>query len=188
MSAPEEWRPVVGWEGLYEVSSLGRARSLDREIPMLVHYPGRAPFWRVTKKPGRLLKPGINSNGYPGIRLCRDNIGEFRLIYELVCIAFHGPRQPGKEVAHNNGIRTDSRACNLRWATQLENQADKVAHGNSSFGERSHTAKLTDEAIPEILQKLRRMRIKDVAEQYGVSPQAIIAVRDGKAWKHIPRK
>ena len=104
----EIWKPVVGFEGLYDVSSEGRVRSYRREP---------AP---------KLLKPGIASNGYPSVVLGRGNT---RMVHRLVAEAFHGLCPLGCEVRHRDGDRTNPRADNLRWGTRSENIRDAVRNG-----------------------------------------------------------
>ena len=115
----EEWRPVR--ENLdYEVSSLGRVRSLDR---IKVYCRGGLTVRR--KHRGTLLSP-CESVGYPSVNIGRGNP---RKVHKLVCEAFHGPRPEGHEVLHGDGDRQNCRAANLRWGTRSENIADAQRHG-----------------------------------------------------------
>jgi hypothetical protein len=116
----EEWRPVVGYEGLYSVSDLGRVRSHDR-----ISTSGR----RVH---GRILTGGMDCEGYrqysftpkgaPGRpekpRLIRGHV--------LVLTAFVGPRPEGMLACHKNDTPDDNRLVNLRWDRPLGNHADRV--------------------------------------------------------------
>jgi hypothetical protein len=96
----EIWKPVVGWEDLYEVSSHGRPRSLDRMVR------GRAGS-RISR-PGRVMKPRHHRNGYPSYGLSRDGSPTFRFIHALVLKAFVGPRPAGCLGCHNDGDPTDN--------------------------------------------------------------------------------
>lgn len=102
-----EWRPVPGWEGLYEVSSEG-------------------DVWTV--RGGRLMKPN-GSQVYLQVRLSGRGRREFPLVHRLVCAAFHGPPPPGMEVRHLDGDARNNRASNLAWGTVSENRQDTIAHG-----------------------------------------------------------
>lgn len=104
----EEWRPVPGYEGLYEVSNLGRVRGLKR---------------------GRILRGRTLPNGYRQVSLWRCNQEVFRYIHRLVLEAFVGPCPEGRETLHGNNDRADNRLCNLRWGTRSENQRQVVADG-----------------------------------------------------------
>ena len=116
MTEQERWLPIPGWEGLYEISDMGRVRSLDR-----IAANGR--FWK-----GRIRALTI-SNGYLAVSLWRGGSGEMRLVSGLVATVFCGPKPPGKEVRHLNGDAWDNRAENLAWGTSSENKLDQVRHG-----------------------------------------------------------
>lgn len=115
--ASENWRPVPGWDGLYEVSDQGRVQSLRR-----------------AKCRGGLLRPLRHTGGYARIMLWREGLPRQTFIHRLVALAFLGAPEPGMQVAHNNGDRQDNRATNLRWATPSENQADRERHGTGRVG------------------------------------------------------
>lgn len=110
----EQWRPVVGWEGLYEVSSEGRVRSFRRGAN------------------GRVLRPGIASHGYPTVALGRGNT---QSVHVLVAAAFLGPCPEGQEVRHRDGKRTNPRMENLHYGTRGQNIADAILSG-SFFSDR----------------------------------------------------
>jgi hypothetical protein len=166
----EEWRPVVGKEGLYEVSDQGRVRSLDR---IVVRRVGK-PFLRKS----RILKGNDSVNGYRTV-----NLGKTTYIHQLVLEAFYGPRPAGLEACHRNGVRSDNRADNLRWGSPSSNQMDRAMHGTSNRGERCGTAKLTDEQAREIIQSTDRGC--DLARRYGVAQQTICAIRKRRKWQHV---
>jgi hypothetical protein len=127
---PEEWRPVVGWDGFYEVSSLGRVRRLDTVIRHSV--PGY-----LAHHPGRILRHGKNHAGYHRVTFSKNNMPSSHAVATLVCVAFHGPNPGGMEVAHNNGCKDDNSAANLAWKTHVENEADKRWHGTLAIGLRN---------------------------------------------------
>ena len=109
-----------------------------------------------------------------------------------VCAAFHGPRPSPQHVAcHNNGIRSDNRAINLRWATQKENIHDKYDHGTMGFGEKNPFAKLTADDVREIRRLCAGGRYggganqRLIAAQYGVSQGCISAIVTRKVWAHL---
>jgi len=118
----ERWRAIVGFEGLYEVSDRGRVRSLDREYPQL----SRWGTIYIKKQKGKILRPGVASNGYWTVALGR---GKTRTVHSLVAEAFIGPRPNGCEVRHKNDIRTDSRLCNLEYGTRTDNIYDSIRNG-----------------------------------------------------------
>ncbi len=111
----EEWRPAVGWEGLYEVSDLGRVKSLDRYISA----QGR-------RYSCRLLKPG-NDGRYLFVILRKDGVSTNRKVHRLVLEAFEGPRPSGMEALHGpGGVHDNCWPESLHWGTRLENVRDLV--------------------------------------------------------------
>lgn len=110
----EEWRDVVGYEGFYQVSNLGRVRSLDRTV---VSSDGKRRHCK-----GRLLKPRLSNRGYVEVSMPRKSGGTARQrVHRLVAQAFLEPDPSRHQVDHINAIKTDNRVENLRWATSAEN-------------------------------------------------------------------
>ena len=103
----EVWRPVVGFEGYYMVSNLGRIKSLHKRYE------------------GLILTPYDEGHGYRMVDLYKDNIKQKCRVHRLVAMAFIPNPLNKREVDHINFIRHDNRACNLRWATSKENQNHK---------------------------------------------------------------
>lgn len=110
----ETWRAIPEKEG-YEVSTLGRVRSLDRTLE-----DGRLMR-------GRILKPWVAGAGYYYVNLgARFKIG----VHRLVALAFHGdPVGCKNEAAHLNGNPKDNRVENIVWASRSENEQHKRKHG-----------------------------------------------------------
>lgn len=117
----EHWRPILGWEGLYEVSDMGRVRSLARPF---VYSNGT----RITRA-GRVLAGRRMKRGHLRVALCDTGRREDHLIHRLVLTAFVGPCPDGQEGCHNNGIPDDNRLLNLRWDTRQANTQDAISHG-----------------------------------------------------------
>ena len=122
----EEWRPVVGFEGSYEVSNLGRVRSLDRLDA------------RGNQIRGRVLRLAAQRSGHLHLGLWADGKERRTFVHRLVLAAFVGPRPVGAEALHGNGRPDDNRVENLRWGTPSENQLDSVAHGTHRSARKTH--------------------------------------------------
>jgi hypothetical protein len=108
----EEWRAVVGWEGLYEVSDAGRVRSL----PRIVEQGNRWGGINQKQIAGGLMVGGLDSHGYRQVTLSRRGERIQPLVHHLVLEAF-GPPRPGSQwtADHEDGKRTNNRIGNLRW-------------------------------------------------------------------------
>lgn len=121
----EIWRPVVGHKGKYEVSSLGRVRSLPR---IFERGPGTRTRGTMVRWKGKMLNPTpMECSGHlvVGIGLR----GRLRLVHHLVLEAFVGPRPLGMECLHRNDIPDDNWIGNLRWGTRAENIEDAFRNG-----------------------------------------------------------
>lgn len=166
----EVWFACPDGRGLYDVSNMGRVRSWNNNR------------WGRRSEP-KLMKLSRSSDGYLTVNLGR---GVIRRVHLLVCTAFHGQRPEGHEAAHGNGVQTDNRADNLRWATPLENIADQLAHGTRRRGEQKSGVKLTAADVLEI-RRLRAagVRNQDIAERFGIAPTTASPVARGKKWTHI---
>lgn len=171
----EEWRPVVGWAGFYDVSNLGRVRR-------------RKQIGRVGDKGGP-LKLGTCYKGYKTACLS-DKLSGRRKIYfvhVLVCSAFWGEKpSPIHQVAHEDGSKTNNYFLNLRWKTAKENQADRVRHGTNLIGELMPTSKLTEVDIVNI-KELASLGFfqKDMAFLWGVCQPTISKILSGRRWSYL---
>jgi hypothetical protein len=138
----EEWRPVPGWEAIYEASSRGRIRSVGRTVMRGGHR------MRVAT---RILRPNVHHSGYLRVVFSHDGLRSERLVHWVIALAFHGPRPEGMEVRHLNGNRADNRPANLRYGTSRENSLDTVAHGNNLQAKRTHCPQGHELAGPNLV-------------------------------------
>lgn len=171
----EIWKPVVGYEGLYDVSNIGRVRS----------YYVRGRTHLFTKNP-RILSAG-NVRGYQQILLCRDGIHASGLVHRLVAEAFLGaPPTTKHQVNHRNFDKADNRPENLEWVTQTENNRYSSKVIPRLRGE-SNRSKLTEEDVRYIRRRYQtgQITLKYLASMFGVSSQTIYAITQHLKWKHV---
>lgn len=149
----EEWRPVVGWEDFYEVSSFGAVRSVSRQVTQGNRHGSSTSYLKAGCL--RVLRENVIS-GYLEVMLKGGGRRKMCRVHMLVCSAFHGDKPtPLHEVAHGDGTRKNNRADNLRWATRTDNHLDKRLHGTAK------KSPLSGETISNI----RAMRAE--GQQYG---------------------
>lgn len=132
MNDVEEWRAVVGWEGLYEVSDLGRVRSLDRVIFT------RRSLKGTRRLRGKVLAAELNTHGYLQVALCRHGRRVGARVHTLVLEAFEGLRPVDREARHADNDRANARRVNLSWGTHSENMLDQIRHGTNRKASQTH--------------------------------------------------
>lgn len=168
----ENWLPIAGYEGFYEVSDMGNVRSLKRKTTN-----------------GKVLAQKNSTGGYPTVCLCKNNQKKSFVVHRLVAIAFIENQGNKPEVNHKNGIRTDNRASNLEWVTRSENER----HAYKVLGKspqaywkgkpRKFARKFTDEQVRLIRQDARPS--SQIAAEYGVSKTAIRDIKRRKNYREV---
>lgn len=178
--APETWKPVAGYEGLYEVSDLGRIRSCARIT---------AKSWNGTSSyeyhQRELILRASERAGYLSVTLYRDARKVRVSVHVVVANAFIGEIANGMFVCHCDGDRFNNRASNLRIDTPAGNSADMELHGTLLLGEKNHLAKLNEQSVREI-RRLRGVTSQaELGRRFGVSKQAIGFVQRRVVWRHV---
>lgn len=135
----ETWVPIAGYEGLYEVSSRGRIRSLERTA-RYVHPVTRKEHMRRVR--ARVMKLQKCSNGYLGIALCREGCCVQVLVHRLVAQVFIENPAALPEVNHRDADKRNNRADNLEWCTPAENKRHAHRVGARRSGSDHHFARL----------------------------------------------
>lgn len=173
----EEWRPVVGFEGLYEVSSLGRVRSLD--------HISRGPRGTRRLYRGRVLSPD-GSADYCRVTLHKG--APTRLtVHKLVGMAFLPPNAARSHINHKDGNKRNNAASNLEWCTPAENtrHAWETGLSNAVRGERSGQAKVRECDIDTIrAARNRGVSLAQIALVFNISETAVSYIARGISWAH----
>lgn len=181
MSGAEEiWRDVTGYAGFYEVSSLGRIRSVARMVHVSA-VRGRA-YERPIRE--RILRATI-SHGYPSVTLWKDHMLRVERIHCLVLEAFVGPRPDGFYGCHRDDVRTNNVLENLYWGSPAENSANKIALGNQPRGSRIPWSRLNERDVAEIRGLSGKMTQAEIGRRYGVQQARVSRIVNGECWKHV---
>lgn len=158
MEEEEEWRSVVGLDGRYEVSSMGRLRSVGtrKRGP---GYDGDGHYYFTLAS---------RVSGYPVAGLTVNGKTRQYYVHSMVAEAFLCPRPDGLHANHKNLDRTDNRACNLEWVTPRQNAIHGLVHGSRRGRRLSHEDVARIKAEPLVHGTMARL-----AKEYGVSLQLI---------------
>jgi hypothetical protein len=172
----ETWKPIREYDGFYEASSLGRIRSVDRDV---VYSNGKN-----RRFPGKILKPTKDRDGYEMVTLSKSNRHKTKHVHRLVAEAFLGPCQDDMQCAHNDGNPSNNRIENIRWATPSENQRDRLEHGTSLRGESHPDARLSEMDVLLVRHWLKKDKysLRQIADAFDMSIGAIFNIKAGRSW------
>lgn len=166
--AREEWRDIDGYDGRYQVSDLGRVRSVITNV----------------------LKFSPNNRGYDRVTLYRfkgQRPGVWAAVHALVARAFLG-RKPSDDLVinHMDGRKPNNRAMNLEYCTSPENTRHAAALGLMPKGIKNGASKLSELNVHEIRRCLEEgQSIKDVAHQFDISRTLASQIKKRERWEHI---
>ncbi len=160
----EDWRPVVGFESTYSVSSEARVRN---------------------NRTGKILKPSPLKLGYLAVRLwsAEKNHGFTTRVATIVAAAFHGPRPEGAWINHIDANKQNNRPSNLEYDTPRHNHDHAVAHRLHPWGARHHAAKLTESQVREIRASAEPERV--LMARFGVSKSAVQSIKARRSWRYL---
>lgn len=161
MERHEEWKSVDGFRGGYEVSNLGRVRSLKTGVP-------------------KIMRHHDNREGYRKVQLLLCGVVKDLYVHRLVAMAFvDRPSSDRQQVNHINADRSDNRAENLEWVTPAENQR----HASTNWRRRRMDA----ESVKAIAIDVFRLGLGtfETAQKFGVSTRTIRMIKSGKAYSAL---
>lgn len=174
----EQWRPIPGYDYLYEVSNYGRVRGIFNRKE-LIH----------GKKLGNIKRPTISPSGYYTIMLWRKNKPASIKVHRLVALAFIPNPENKRTVNHKNGIKLDNRLENLEWATHKENNLHARSNGlypTPKSGEDSYSSKLTNQDVIEIrILAENGVRAQTISKVFNIHTNTVSLIINRKIWNHI---
>jgi hypothetical protein len=163
----EQWRPIPDWP-YYEVSDRGRVRSF---------------ITANRRNHPRIIGGYVQKSGHITVCLYRNNGAESWRpgVHVLVLIAFVGPRPPGMQCCHTNGIPDDNRLENLRWDTPRNNKLDLIQHADNPF-------KLNPEAVRAIWERLLTGEPDtSIARDFHVTAAVVTGIKLGDHWTPVTK-
>ena len=165
----ERWLPVVGYEGIYDVSDHGRVRRMKAYNNTWI---------------GKVLKSVVGKNGYVQVGLCNGFNQRTHKIHQLATEAFFGECPDDKEVNHIDGDKTNNHIGNLEYVSHRENVLHACRNGLSASarGEQQGNVKLTEENVHEIRTLLGKKSQNVIARLFNVSQPTISDISTGKNW------
>ncbi|MCG5259737.1 hypothetical protein EM868_22575 [Cupriavidus gilardii] len=179
----EVWKPVRGYEGVYEVSDLGRVRRLAKSVAC-------GPDGKYLRTlPPTILRPQMTRNGYQKVNLCASGMSENRLVHRLVA-EHHLPPPEGdqREVNHVDLCKTNNRVSNLEWSTHQGN----IAHARSAgrfdpVRNPNKRVKLSPDDIATIRASAAAGALqRDIGARHGIQQSTVSKIVLGQRWAAQP--
>lgn len=179
----EEWRDIVGYENCYQVSNLGRVKSLSR----IKHNQ-----YNSFKTKERILANRFDSKGYPIVMLYKNSKPKNFKVHRLVLTAFVSKSKERKQCNHKDGCKHNNKLSNLEWTTPSENIIHAFENGlipPRSRGIKNPNAKLTTNDVKNIRNiyhfGIRGHGAQSIANKYNVTKATILNIVKRKTWNHI---
>lgn len=165
----EEWKDVIGYEGLYQVSNLGNIKS-----------------FKIDKKEGKIMKLKVDKDGYLQIGI-RDKYGtrSFFRVHRLVAFAFIDNPNNHYYVNHKDCNVSNNNVENLEWCTVEYNNKYRFTHGNANYkGENGANSSITNEQAREIRKfwNTSQYERKDLANMFDTTVSVICGVVNNRTY------
>lgn len=159
----EEWKPIVGYEGVYEISSTARVKRILRA-------PGATA--------GKERKQFVKNSGYLFVSLNMGGARKSEYIHDLVAAAFIGVKPNGCYVNHIDGNKHNNHVSNLEYSTPSKNLDHAYQTG-------LRTTKLSPREIREIRRIHGTVSYQAIANRFGISQSTAIAICKRQTWAHV---
>jgi hypothetical protein len=176
----EIWKDVIGYEGLYQVSNLGRVKKLPE--PKRKDKRGH-----IRGRDGCIRKPCMISGGYHGINLSKNGTQKPFKIHRLVITHFKPNPTHLPQVNHIDCNKLNNRVDNLEWCTRKQNMEHAAKHGLlvAMKGTTNPAAKLNESQVRAIRSSWGKIPTEQLSEIYHVSQTTIIEIKSRKSWVHL---
>lgn len=170
----ETWKDIKDYEGCYQVSNLGRVKSLERTVK-------RGTNFLPIKE--RILKSYINTDGYLMVDLRKDGKRKTTRIHRIVGEAFITNLENKPEINHKDGIKINNEPENLEWCTHGENIKHAFKSGlRNNRGENNPRAKLTWKKVKEIRSLKGKFSLRKLGKMYDIDSTVIGDIFNNKLW------
>lgn len=186
MRKQEIWKDIPSYENLYQISSYGRVKSLER------HAKYRNNDKRTYFKAEKILRQQTNSDGYKIVKLYDGEAkGKNISVHRLLALSFIPNYHNLKMVNHIDGNPSNNNLENLEWCTHAYNVKhaydNKLKNPKNYIGEASSTSKLTNDIVLEIGYKYGKNgnSYKKLAKEYNISPSNVFSIVKRKSWTHV---
>lgn len=169
----EEYLPIPGYEGFYEVSDWGNIRSVARKV--------KCRTWMRTVSP-MVLARSFDGDGYPMVSISTGGSKQTLVkVHRIVMLAFVGPLPEGMQTRHLNDIKDDCRLINLCYGTGMQNWADRKANGNGIDGQNHPNCKLSLKEIEEIKSLKGKETYAEIGRLFHISATHASYIIKGKS-------
>jgi hypothetical protein len=182
----EVWKDVEGYEGLYQISSKGQVKRVERYY---IQFNGLTGNTNTKLLSEMIMKQFEDKDGYLRIQLIKDGNRKKHFVHRLVALNFIPNPENKPEVNHKDGVKDNNKLSNLEWNTTSENQRHAIANKLyvTAKGEGSGTSKLKEVQVREIhrLWKYGGITQEDLSDIFGVKSGTISRIVNGIRWRHI---
>lgn len=183
----EEWRPVVGYEGFYEVSNLGHMRGLPRTLN---YKDGRTVYLPLrTLTPSPTGKYASIGRGYLAVKLCVNYKSTLLKVHRAVAIAFIANPRLLPHINHLDGNTLNNNTSNLEWITNGDNIRHASRNGllRPQRGESCATHKLSTQQVMEmrLLYVQGHVGYRHLAALFGIEKTQVYRILKRKSWTHV---
>ena len=181
----EIWKDILGYEGIYQVSTFGKVKALLRQKGKGT---GRGSY--ISKE--RILKSRINRSGYKQVSLYKSGTARTLLVHRLIMIAFVPNLESKPEVNHIDGIKLNNDLSNLEWATHSENAKHAFKMGLrippvfDRKGSSNGSSKLIEKDIVDIVNMSKAgFSTKEIMAKFGISQPNASRILRRVSWTHV---